>query len=93
MSPPLRWWGDSAPSPVFWKQPARAAPLLSASMALPDSEPKLMPEMLTTEEGRKACGRPRAAPITLAQGSTISSCACGIVAAPGPVKVRCLMIG
>ena len=93
MSPPWRWCGESAPSPVFCRQPAIAAPLLSDSIALPDSEPKLMPEMLTTEPGRKACVRPRAAPITLAQGRTISSCAWGIVAAPGPVKVRCLMIG
>ena len=93
MSPPWRWCGESAPSPVFWRQPAIAAPLLSASTALPDSEPKLIPEMLTTELGRKACVRPRGPPSTLALGSTISSWAWGIVAAPRPVKVRCLMIG
>ena len=33
-SPPLRWYGESAPSPVLCQQPASAAPLLSASMAL-----------------------------------------------------------
>ena len=32
----------------------RAAPRLRASMALPDSEPKLIAEMLTTESGRNA---------------------------------------
>ncbi len=93
MSPPLRWYGDRAPSPVFCRQPAMAAPLLSDSTALPDSEPKLIPEMLTTDPGRKACRRPRAAPITLALGRVISSSACGTVAAPGPTNVRCLMIG
>ena len=84
---------DSAPSPVFCRQSAIAAPLLSASMALPDSEPKLMPEMLTTEAGGRRAYDRADAPITLALGRAISSCACGIVAAPGPVKVRCLMIG
>ena len=89
----MRWYGESAPSPVFCRQPAIAAPRLSASIALPDSEPKLIPEMLTTEAGRNACRRPRAAPSTLALGRATSSPACGTVAAPGPVKVRCLMIG
>ena len=62
------------PSPVFCRHPASAAPRLSASTALPDSDPKLIPEMLTTESGRKACRRPRAAPSTLAHGSQ-ASCA------------------
>ncbi len=93
MSPPWRWCGERAPSPVFCRQPALAAPRLSASTALPDSDPKLIPEMLTTDPGRNACVRPRAPPRTLAQGSRISSWACGMTAAPGPVKVRCLMIG
>ena len=62
-------------------------------MALPDRDPKLMPEMLTTDPGRKAWVRPRAAPITFAHGTATSSWACGIVAAPCPVKVRCLMMG
>ena len=65
-SPPLRWYGDSAPSPVLCQQPASAAPLLSASMALADSEPKLIPEMLTTEAGRNAWRRPRGPPSTFA---------------------------
>ena len=41
--------------------PASLAPLLMASMAGPESEPKLMAEMLTTDFGRKADRRPRAA--------------------------------
>ena len=93
MSPPLRWYGDSAPSPVFCRQPAMAAPRLSASTALPESEPKLMPEMLTTEAGRIASLRPRAAPTTFAMGNGTLSPACRPVSAPGPAKVRCLMIG
>ncbi len=71
-SPPRRWYGDNPPSPVFCRHPARAAPSLSAATALPDSDPKLMAEMLTTDSGRKAPGRPRAAPSTLAQGSHTS---------------------
>ncbi len=67
-SPPLRWYGDSAPSPVSCRQPAIAAPRLSASIAFFDSEPKLMPEMLTTLAGRNACRRPRGPPSTLADG-------------------------
>ena len=81
------------PSPVFWRQPAASAPRLSASTALPDSEPKLMPEMLTTDAGRTAWARPRAAPSTLAIGSGTPSSACRPVIAPGPAKVRCLMTG
>src|SRR4051794_41918143 len=57
------------PSPVFCRQPASAAPRLSAVTALADSAPKLIPEMLTTESGRNACCRPRAAPSTFAHGS------------------------
>src|SRR5690349_24973896 len=56
------------PSPVFCRQPASAAPRLSAVMALADSAPKLIPEMLTTESGRNACRRPRGAPSTFAHG-------------------------
>ena len=90
-SPPLRWYGETPPSPVFWRQPARSAPRLSASIALPDSAPKLMPEMFTTELGRKACRRPRGPPSTFADGSGLSSWACAAVGAPGPRNVRCLM--
>ncbi len=93
MSPPLRWYDDSPPSPVFWRQPARAAPRLSASMAFAESDPKLMPEMLTTDCGRKARARPRAAPTTFAAGSGTPSSACRAVDAAGPANVRCLMIG
>ena len=35
-----------------------AAPRLSAVMAADESDPKLMPLMLTTDAGRKACRRP-----------------------------------
>ena len=42
-SPPLRWYGDSPPSPVFCRQPAIAAPRLSASIALPDSDAEAHP--------------------------------------------------
>ncbi len=38
-------------------------------MAAALSEPKLIPEMLTMELGRKARARPRAPPSTLAHGS------------------------
>ena len=92
-SPPLRWYGDSAPSPVSCRQPAIAAPRLSASMAFFESEPKLMPEMLTTLAGRNACRRPRGPPSTFADGRCTSSPACRAVGAPSPLNVRCLMIG
>ena len=55
---------------MFCRQPASAAPRLSASTAWPDSDPKLIAEMLTTDSGRKAPRRSRAAPSTLAQGSS-----------------------
>jgi len=57
------------PSPLFCRHLASAAPQLSAMTAFADSAPKLIPEMLTTESGRNACRRPRAAPSTFAQGS------------------------
>ena len=49
---------------MLCKQPAMAAPRLSASMAGPEREPKLMAEMFTTEAGRKAAGRLRHSPRT-----------------------------
>jgi hypothetical protein len=52
--------------------PARAAPRLSASTAAPDSEPKLIAEMFTTDAGRNASRRPRAAPSTFAHGTSTS---------------------
>ena len=90
-SPPLRWYGETAPSPVFWRQPASAAPRLSASIAFLLRAPKLIPETLMTEAGRNAWARPRGPPSTLADGSATSSPACLAVAAPGPAKVRCLI--
>src|SRR6476660_3543564 len=57
------------PSPGLCRQAASTAPRLSASIALPDSDPKLIAEMLTTDCGRNAPGRPRARPITLAHGN------------------------
>ncbi|MCU1696635.1 MAG: hypothetical protein JWR34_2698 [Mycobacterium sp.] len=35
------------PSPVSWANPPRAAPVLSASMALADSAPKLIADTLS----------------------------------------------
>ena len=52
-----------------------------------------MPEMFTTDAGRNAWARPRAAPSTLAIGIGTFSPACRPVSAPGPAKVRCLMTG
>ena len=82
-----------APSPVLCRQPAAAAPRFNASMALPERAPKLIPETLTTDSGRNASRRPRGPPSTLAEGRVASSWACEAVGAPGPAKVRCLMIG
>ena len=66
---------------------------LRAWIALPDNDPKLMPEMFTTDAGRNALARPRAAPITLAQGIGMSAPLGGCVAGAMSAKVRCLMIG
>ena len=79
------------PSPVFCRQPASAAPRFSAVTALPDSAPKLIPEMLTTDSGRKAW-RLRVPPSTLAQGSRTSSPACAAVGGAVGPNVRCLTI-
>jgi hypothetical protein len=38
-SPPCRWCEERPPSPVLCRQPARAAPRLSASMAAAESDP------------------------------------------------------
>ena len=89
----MRWYGEIAPSPVLCRQPASSAPRLSASIALRDSAPKLIPDTLTTERGRNARARPRGPPSTFAEGSSTSSPACVGVGTPGPVNVRCLMIG
>ena len=62
-------------------------------MALPDSNPKLMAEMLTTDFGRNAPGRPRAAPITLAHGNSTSCAAIGADGGTARPKVRCLITG
>ena len=66
------------PSPVLCRQPASAAPRLSASMALPDSEPKLIAGDVDhrLRAGTRR-GRPRAAPSTLAHGSRASWPAAG----------------
>lgn len=68
----MRWYDEMAPSPVLWRHPASAAPRLMASTALPDRDPKLMPDTLTTDSGRNECFRPRAAPSTFAEGSRAS---------------------
>jgi hypothetical protein len=62
-------------------------------MALPESEPKLIAEMLTTDCGRNAFRRPRAAPKTLAQGSWTSWPAAGEDGGMARPNVRCLMTG
>ena len=81
------------PSPVFCRQPASTAPRLSASTALPDSDPKLIAEMFTTDFGRNAPGRSRAAPSTLAHGKSTSCAAFGADGGTARPKVRCLMTG
>ncbi len=85
-SPPLRWYGERPPSPVFCIAPASAAPLLRAVTAGPDSDPKLIAEMFTTLAGRNALARPRGPPSTLAEGSGLcGSCRSG----NAPANVRC----
>ena len=87
-SAPWRWWRDSPPSPVLCMHPARAAPRFSASTAAPDSEPKLMAEMFTTDAGRNASRRPRAEPSTFAAGRVTSCPACTFVAGIARPNVR-----
>ncbi|WP_207919654.1 hypothetical protein [Micromonospora sp. KC207] len=72
----------------------QGGPRLSAATALPDSEPRLIPEMLTTDSGRNTRARPRAAPSTFAHGSR-TSCPAVAAADGGTARpnVRCLMIG
>ena len=63
--------------------------MLSAWIALPDIEPKLIPDTLISESGRNAFARPREPPSTLALGRpTFSAWSCGSESA----NVRCLMI-
>ena len=78
---------------MFCVQPASAAPRLSASTAGPDSEPKLIAEKFTTESWRKAPGRRRAAPSTLAQGTHASWPAVGVEGGATRANVACLTIG
>jgi hypothetical protein len=93
MSAPCRWCGESAPSPVLCSTPAMAAPLLSASTAGPESDPKLIAEMLATELGRNFSLRSRSSPSTLAEGIGTSSPTWIAVVGATSEKVRCLMIG
>jgi hypothetical protein len=60
---------------------------------LADSDPKLIAEMFTTEDGRNAPVLPRAAPITLAHGSTTSWPALGADAGVARANVLCLITG
>lgn len=62
-------------------------------MALSESEPKLIAEMLTTESGRNAALRPRPSPITFAHGKSTSYPAAGDDGGMARPKVRCLMTG
>ena len=71
-----------------------AAPLLSAVTAAADSDPKLIPETLTSDEGRKALGLPRAPPSTLAAGKgTAGSGWLGSPSGAGAGNAACLMMG
>ena len=67
--------------------------MFKAAIALPDSEPKLMAEMLTTDAGRKALRRPRASPSTFAEGSATSWPARGEEGGMARPKVRWWMTG
>ena len=91
-SPPCRWYGDSPPSPVLCMQPACLAPALSALIALPDIDPKLIAEMFTTERGRNALARPRGPPSTFALGRSMSWAWWPRIGGTSSAKVRCLMI-
>ena len=66
---------------------------MSASTAGPDSEPKLIAEKFTTESGRNAPARPRAAPTTLAHGTHASWPADGDEGGATRANVACLTIG
>ena len=68
-----------------------AQPWFSDWMAGPLSEPKLMPDTFTTDDGRNASCRLRAAPSTLAHGSGRAGSGC-MVSSGAPVngKAACL---
>jgi hypothetical protein len=53
---------------VLCRQPAISAPRFNASTAGPLSDPKLMPETLTTDAGRNAFGLRRKDPSVFAHG-------------------------
>jgi hypothetical protein len=92
-SPPLRWYGERPPSPVFCRQPAIAAPRFRASTACGDREPKLIAEMFTMDRGRNCWARSRGPPRIFADGSVSPSPACASDAGAMSANVRCLMIG
>ena len=92
-SAPCLWCGDRPPSPVLCRHPAAAAPRLMASIAAPDSDPKLIADTLTTDDGRNAPRRSRCPPRTFAAG-TMSPAPMGCaVAGEMSENVRCLIIG
>ena len=71
-----------------------AEPSLSAVTAAALSAPKLIPETLTNDEGRKALVRPRAPPSTFAAGSgTAGSGWLGSPAGADMGNAACLMMG
>ena len=80
------------PSPVLCRQPASAAPRLRASTALPDSDPKLIAEMLTTDAGRNAARRPRP-PDHLGARQVDLVAAFGADGGIARPNVRCLITG
>ena len=81
------------PSPVVWSAPAMAQPLFSATMALPLSEPKLMADTFTIDDGRNAAARPAGPPSTLAHGSGRFGSGCmGSSGGPATGNVTCLTI-
>ena len=63
-------------------------------MAAPPSAPKLIPEMLTTDDGRKALARPRAPPSTFAAGNGTAGSGCsGSPTGAATGNAACLMMG
>ena len=82
------------PSPVFCRQPASAAPRLSASTAGGDSAPKLIPRDVDDRRRAERVARGRAAPpSTFAGGQLVLGRGAGLAGAGGgDGNASCLMI-
>ena len=78
-----------APLAAGVQAPGERCSAVSAATALPGSEPKLIAEMFTSESGRKACRRPRAAPSALAHGTHASVPTRGFGSGATGASVRC----